>query len=52
LYCLGYILDIENRPIDEAIITDEISSSVSRSFSNGSYKLPVGEGKLLVILFT
>jgi len=38
-------MDIQNRPIDEAIITDELSSSSSKSCKNGSYNLPVGEGK-------
>lgn len=38
-------MDIQNRPIDEAIITDELSSSFSKSYKNGSYNLPVGEGK-------
>lgn len=42
---LGYVLDIQSRPIDEAIITDELSSSSSKSYKNGSYNLPVGEGK-------
>lgn len=43
---LGYVLDIENRPIEEATIIDELSSSVSRSLRNGSYRLPIAEGKL------
>lgn len=41
---LGYVLDIENRPIEKANVTDELSSSVTKSFKNGSYKLSVGEG--------
>lgn len=39
-------MDIENRPIDEAIIIDESSSSSSKSYKNGSYNLAVGEGIL------
>jgi len=37
-------MDIENRPIEGAIITDDSSSSVSTSYHNGTYKLSVGEG--------
>lgn len=47
LYYLGYVLDIENRPIEGATITDESSSSVSKSYKNGSYNLLSGEGKLI-----
>lgn len=39
-------MDVENRPIEGAIITDELTSSSSRSFHNGSYLLPVREGTL------
>jgi len=42
-------MDIENRPIEGAIISDDSSSSVSTSSQNGSYKLSVGEGELIVI---
>ncbi|VVC30035.1 Peptidase M14, carboxypeptidase A,Carboxypeptidase-like, regulatory domain [Cinara cedri] len=40
----GYVLDIENKPIEKATITDESSFSVSTSYRNGSYSLPIGEG--------
>jgi len=42
-------MDIENRPIDGAIITDESSSLSSKSYKNGSYNLAVREGKIYVI---
>lgn len=43
----GFILDIENRPVEGATITDESSYSVSTSFRNGSYSLPIGDGRLI-----
>lgn len=49
MYYLGYVLDIENRPIEGASIVDESSSSVSISYKNGSYKLPIEEGKLILL---
>jgi len=42
-------MDIENKPIEGAIITDDSSSSVSTSYHNGTYKLPVGEGEFIAI---
>lgn len=42
-------MDVENRPIEGAIITDDSSSSVSTSYHNGTYKLSVGEGEFIVI---
>jgi len=42
-------MDIENRPIEGAIITDDSSSSVSTSYHNGSYKLSVREGAFILI---
>lgn len=52
LYYLGNVLDLENRPVKGAIITDESSSSFSNSDTSGFYKLAVGEGKLLIVYFT
>lgn len=46
----GYVLDIENRPIEGAVIADESSSAVSKSYKNGSYTLPVKEGKFYIWL--
>lgn len=46
----GYVLDIENRPIEGAVIADESSSAVSKSYKNGSYTLPVKEGKFYIRL--
>lgn len=45
LYYLGDVLDLENRPVKGATITDESSSSFSKSDNSGFYKLAVGEGK-------
>lgn len=44
-------MDIENRPIEGAIITDDSSSSVSFSYHNGTYKLYVGEGWIYFYLY-
>jgi len=41
---LGYVLDIENRPIENANVADELSSSITKSIKNGSYELSVEEG--------
>lgn len=48
---LGYILDIENRPIEGATIVDESSSSIFTSYKNGSYNFPIGEGNLLLLVY-
>ncbi|XP_025200120.1 carboxypeptidase D isoform X1 [Melanaphis sacchari] len=40
----GSVMDIENRPIEGATITDDSSSLASTSYRNGTYKLSVGEG--------
>lgn len=49
---IGYVLDVENRPIEKANVTDELSSSVTNSFKNGSYMLSVGEGKCFIFIKT
>lgn len=44
-------MDIENRPIEGATIVDESSPSFSTSYKNGSYKLPIEEGKYYYYYF-
>jgi len=46
---LGSVMDVENRPIEGATITDDSSSSVATSYHNGTYKLSVREGEFIVI---
>lgn len=45
-------MDLENRPVKGATITDESSSSSSNSDNIGSYKLLVEEGKLFLFDFS
>ncbi|XP_050521239.1 carboxypeptidase D [Daktulosphaira vitifoliae] len=41
----GFVVDVMNSPIEDAVVIDKTSSSVTKSNKNGFYELPVSKGK-------
>ncbi|XP_050440945.1 carboxypeptidase D isoform X3 [Adelges cooleyi] len=46
----GFVLDLMNSPIKDATLTDESTTTVTRTGRDGSYELPIKDGKTTILI--